>query len=231
MRRVIYPRVTVDANVWHQSFPRYLILRLHYARTCNVRWSDRICEEFETSLQNSEHGPKLSSQRVGDIKQEFRKALGDYEPLDTPEHQEGIEMLLDSMPADVVRDEDDIHVMYFADWSRSDYLVTQNLRHFTGKVAENFQFTEMSLDDFLCDLLETSPAKFDGALLETLTPMRKKGHSVRKILEDLGKSDKPKKKGKEGGYNCPEISSRLLESVDTIQEAVLRERQKRYGYI
>jgi len=151
-------------------------------------WSDRICEEFETSLQRSDPGPGLSPEEVGDIKQELRKALGDYETLDTPEHQEGIKLLLDSMPTDAVRPRKDAHVMYFADWSRSDYLVTNNLKDFTGEVAENFEFTVMSLDEFLCDLLETSPAEFDGAFLETLTPMRKKGDSVRKILEDLGKS-------------------------------------------
>lgn len=43
--------VTVDANIWHQAFPRYLILNLHQGGMYNVQWSDIIWDECERSLR------------------------------------------------------------------------------------------------------------------------------------------------------------------------------------
>jgi len=112
---------------------------------------------------------------------------------------------------------------YLILWLHSDYLVTKNLRDFTGKVTENYHFIVMPLDEFLCDLLDTSPTKFNVALVRALTPMRKKGGSVHDIIKRLGKP------GDKGGNDCPETSGRLMAKIGAIEAAVNIARQKRYG--
>jgi len=50
------------------------------------------------------------------------------------------------MTSEAVPDLKDIHVMYFADWCGSDYLVTYNLSAFTREASKKHQFKVVSLE-------------------------------------------------------------------------------------
>ena len=188
---------------------------------CDFHWSDLIWRECVKSLQRP--NPGLSKKEVGIAYQDIHEILGDYEYLDNEHHLNQIERMRENIPPKAMRDPKDVHVKYLADWSGSDYLVTTNLKDFTGEVTENFRFKVVSLDDFLCELIDASPKYFMIALTRTIAPMTKQGDTVQDIIERLGDTEKEK------GYDCPNISRRLLADISDIEKAVEIERRESAG--
>jgi len=210
------PRATIDSNVWHQAFPRYLITNLHLEKMCQAQWSDLIRKECEKSLQKP--NPGLSVAEVTRALKAIHDSIGDYLLLDTNFHRNQIKQMLASMPSKAVPDHKDVHVMYLANLTNSDYLVTNNLKHFPSKVTKNYQFKVTSLDDFFCEMMDAAPTRFRAAITRTIVPMRQKGESVQEILNRLGE--------KKNGYNCPKTRQKLDKYISAIEADVEEERQK-----
>jgi len=196
MRRC--PKTTIDANVWHKAFPRYLIVSMHQEGVCDAQWSSRIWNECERSLQKP--NPGLSKQKVSTIYREMRKVLGRYQLLDNPYHKGEMDRMFGGLPGDVVPDAKDIHVMYLAVKTHSEYLVTYDMSDFTREASEDYGFDSVILDGFLCDMMDDDPSKFKAATVRTIASMKKKNETVEQIIQRLGRPES----SEDGGYDCPE---------------------------
>jgi len=193
-----------------------LITNLHLEKMCQAQWSDLIRKECEKSLQKP--NPGLSVAEVTRALKAIHDSIGDYLLLDTNFHRNQIKQMLASMPSKAVPDHKDVHVMYLANLTNSDYLVTNNLKHFPSKVTKNYQFKVTSLDDFFCEMMDAAPTRFRAAITRTIVPMRQKGESVQEILNRLGE--------KKNGYNCPKTRQKLDKYISAIEADVEEERQK-----
>lgn len=216
MRGSSRPRATIDSNVWHQAFPRYLIIRLHTEKLCVAQWSDLIWKECEGSLQKP--NPGLSKTEVAKTFKDIRDGVGDYFRLDNNFHRNQINQMLESMPTGEVPDFKDVHIMYLANLNSSDYLVTNNLKHFPNKVTKNYHFKVTSLDNFFYEMMDASSIRFRAAITRTIAPMKQKGDSVQEILDRLGEE--------KNGYNCPKTRQKLGMYISAIETDVELERQK-----
>jgi len=196
---------------------------MHRVGVCDVQCADTVWAECEESLQKP--NPGLSPKRVETIYWEIHKALVKFHRFVNTDHEDRMLEMFGHMKSEAVPDLKDIHVMYLAAITESDYLVTYNLSDFTREASEGHRFKVASLDDFLCDMLDAYPADFIAALARTIAAMTKKDDTVRKIIRRLGKPENADGEEEESGYDCPEISSRLLARIGTIEAAVLQERQ------
>ena len=158
------PVVTVDSNIWYQSFPRNLILDLHSFQVCDFQWSDRIWKECEDKLK--EKPTRLDGNRLAKLREEMRDFLGEYHRLNTHKHSDQISQI--KLP-----DPDDDHVLYLAYMTGSHYLLTENLKHFPSEIAiRNSLRKVIPLDDFLCELLENREDRFLAAISQTIADMK-----------------------------------------------------------
>ena len=151
------------------------------------------------------------------------EVLGSYRLLDNPYHKCEMDDMFGRLPGDVVPDENDIHVMYLAIMTDSEYLATYDMSGFTIEASEDYRFEVAVLDDFLCDIMDDAPSKFKAATVRTIASMKKKNETVEQIIERLGRPED----SEDGGYDCPVASHRLMQELDFIEASVDLEREKR----
>jgi len=193
------PVVTVDSNIWYQSFPRNLIFDLQALRVCDFQWSDRIWKECEDELK--EKPARLNSKRLGKLREAMKNFLGECHYLNTQEHSDQISQI--KLP-----DPDDDHVLYLAYMTGSHYLLTENLKHFPSEIAiRNSLRKVIPLDDFLCELLENREDRFLAAISQTIADMKKQRQTVTQILDDLETKNECPKAREELDTHIPVIEA------------------------
>jgi len=135
--------------------------------------------------------------------------MGECHNLDTPEHSEQIAEIDLSDPKDN-------HVLYLAYLTDSYYLVTENLKHFPAEIAIRNKLRKvLSLDDFLCEMLEKFESPLINAISRTITDMKKQPQTVTEILNDLGTKNE-----------CPKIRKKLDPYIPSIEARVASLRDK-----
>lgn len=142
------PAVTalLDANVLYPAPLRDCMMRLALTGVFRARWSNDIHEEWMRNVL--ENRPDLTRERLERTRDLMNAHAGDclvtgYEPL---------------IPALVLPDEDDRHVLAAAIVGRADVIVTFNLKDFPDDALRSFAITAQHPDDFVCDLID-----LDGA--------------------------------------------------------------------
>ena len=201
------PVVTVDANIWYQSFPRYLIFDLQAFQVCEFQWSDRIWEECEERL--SEEPTSFDDEKLDDLYEEMVDFLGECHYLNTPKYSSQISQI--KLP-----DPDDAHILYLAYLTGSHYLLTENLKHFPAEIAVRNRLRKViPLDDFLCELLKNRQERFLATISQTIADMRRQRQTVTKILNDLGTKNE-----------CPKVREELDPHIPFIEARVASLRNK-----
>lgn len=203
------------------SFPRYLFLRLHEHRICEIKYSDLIWEETARNLREGKRGVKaLSESKIAEIHGHIEEAEVQESVLDTEKHRRGI---------DSVRhiNDKDRHVLYLAFVSKSKYLVTQDTDGFRLEDINHNEHMELefyfpveavSFDDFLCALAQgekQSQDNFDdflAAVVATMVYMW--DYSVEEIFCKLNEDEL-----------CPKTYKLLLPHFEKIRELVEEERR------
>ena len=156
---------TIDANIWYKDFPRFLIFHLQILQACEFHWSDIIWEECESNLRRPP--TSLDDRQLDHVYALMVSTMGECHNLDTPEHSEQIAEIDLSDPKDN-------HVLYLAYLTDSYYLVTENLKHFPAEIAIRNKLRKvLSLDDFLCEMLEKFESPLINAISRTITDMKK----------------------------------------------------------
>ena len=195
------PVVTVDSNIWYKDFPRYLIFHLQVFQVCEFQWSDMIWEECERSL--GKPPTSLDDGQLENLYNMMVSLLGECHYLNTQKHLNQISRIK-------LADPKDAHVLYLAYLTGSHYLVTENLKHFPAqKVIKNKLSEVLSLDDFLCEMLEQFEYKFLDAISQTIADMEKKQETVEEILNKLNTKNE-----------CPEIRGKLDPHISYIEANV-----------
>lgn len=208
----------MDANVLFQSFPRYLLLRLHENEICQVKCSRLIWKECAKKLQIE--FDKIDDAKIEEIEKEIEERIGGLLDLSSGSHPKKIAEVF-------LPDLDDRHVLYLAAYTSSHFLVTDNLADFPemnlldGKnkyLKLRSDFEVVSCDSFFCTLIQEeiqelgTCTKFLVALAETISVMR--NHSVSEILKKLGKEN-----------NCPDTYTLLEPQTKRIEVLVELQRQ------
>ncbi len=143
-------RALLDANVLFSAPLRDIHLQLAVARLIEVRWTDRIQEEWIEALLRKD--PMRSRQRLARTRAMMEAALPrariDPSVIDRMVAAKG----LPGLP-----DPGDRHVLAAAIAGECPVIVTSNLRHFPGSVLNPLGIHAASPDTFLMDRVEEDP--------------------------------------------------------------------------
>lgn len=134
--------VLYDANVLYPSMLRDLLIRVAQAGLVQAKWTDEILDEVFDNL--TANRPDLDPQKLARARDLMNKAVRDslvtgYEPL-----IEGLDL----------PDPGDRHVLAAAIKSRSQVIVTNNLRDFPAAALEPWDLEAKSADDFILDQID-----------------------------------------------------------------------------
>lgn len=141
-----------DACVLYPAPIRDLLMRLALADLFRAKWSKDIHREWmENVLKNR---PDLKREQL-----ERTKMLMDSFVRDAL--VEGYEKLI---PALMLPDENDCHVLAAAIRSAASKIVTYNIKDFPMEVTKEYGIEAQHPDDFLSQILELSPGIFCGVV-------------------------------------------------------------------
>jgi len=195
--------VFIDTNIWVQSFPRYLCINLHNSAACYAWYSDEVIKETRRILLK-----ELSEEKTDEAIAHIQEGLP-YSKIEVADLEDRYSMI--DLP-----DVNDRHVLYAAVLAKSDFLVTDDKGDFQAeylnrprnhhlRLPKNFQ--ALTLDNFLCRLLNQNETLFIKALIKTLLPMKRDTTE-----EQLWKF--------RIACNCPETHDRLKPNIAYIAEVV-----------
>ena len=169
-------RVLLDANVLFPIVQTDLLLQLANRDAFVPLWSSAILEEVVNSLVTTGRVTKaLALTRVDMMNEAFLDAqVANWESL---------VYSIEGIP-----DPDDRHVVAAAIEGNASAIVTDNLKDFPNLALEDHGLHAKSCDDFLLDLYDLSPARFDDALDEMVKLRTRPKVSLSQLLEVLAKS-------------------------------------------
>jgi predicted nucleic acid-binding protein len=142
----------VDACALYPYSLRDTLLRLAEIELYDIQWSDRIIDEMRRNLVENVAVPEERADRmVNAMNNAFEGATVASEPIALLEHA-------------MTNDEKDRHVLAAAVVSRSEIIVTFNVKHFPEAALEPLGVEAVHPDDFLQTLLAIDAQ----AVVETL---------------------------------------------------------------
>lgn len=131
--------VLYDANVLYPSTLRDLLIRIAQSGMVQAKWTDQILDEVFDSLTRQR--PNLDSRRLARTRELMCRAVRDCLVV-------GYEPLIESL---TLPDPDDRHVLAAAIKSRSQVIVTNNVRDFPADVLAPWNIETKAPDDFVLD--------------------------------------------------------------------------------
>jgi len=162
-----------DANVLYPAPLRDLLLWLTLTGLFRARWSDKVHEEWiEALLRNR---PDLARERL-----ERTRALMDESVQDCL--VQDFEALI---PAIILPDENDRHVLAAAIRARADIIVTRNLDDFPTATLDRFGIRPHHPDEFVAHLLDLDPDSVVAAASQHRQGLRRPPRSVDEYLHTL----------------------------------------------
>lgn len=163
----------LDANVLYPAPMRDLLLQLAVSDMFKARRSADIHREWiEALLREQPHRDRAALERTRDLMNTHtRDALvTGYEEL---------------MPAIVLPDLGDRHVLAAAIAGRCDVIVTQNLKDFPDAALAGFGIEAQHPDRFLCNQMSLAPGLFCTAVRKVRTRLKNPPYSVEDYLHTL----------------------------------------------
>jgi len=170
----------LDANVLYPFLLRDLLLSLAEVRLYKPKWSKQIEEEWIRNLLTDR--PDLNPEKIKNIaitmNQAFEDAtVSDYEPL---------------IPSLSLPDPDDRHVLAAAIVSRSDVIVTMNLRDFDEKELGKYNIDTVHPDTFIVNLIDLDIEKAIKAIQEMVQRRKKPTLNIIELIQRIENSKLPK---------------------------------------
>jgi predicted nucleic acid-binding protein len=169
-----------DASVLYPAPLRDLLIHLAGTDVFRARWTERIHEEWLTSLLRNR--PDLSRERL-----ERTRNLIDAAVLDCL--VEGYESLI---PGVILPDPNDRHVLAAAIHARAEVIVTVNLKDFPRAVLSQFKIEAQQPDDFVLRLIDLAPASVRRAVRLHRTSLRSPLKTVEEYLDTLLRQNLPR---------------------------------------
>ena len=180
------PVAILDANVLYPFRKRDVLLRLAHVGLFQVRWTERILEEWTSRLLAAKpHLEGSVRSQLAAMAQAFPDAL-----------VTGHEALEDAL---ALPDPDDRHVLAAAIMSRTDVVVTDNLRDFPPAAVEPLDIEAMTADAFLAHLHDLHPDEVLAAMRALRRAYRHPPYSPGELLRDLAAKGLPELAARLGG--------------------------------
>ncbi len=168
-----------DACVFYPAQLRDLLIRVARSDLFRARWTDRIHDEWTTSLRRNR--PDIPPERLARTRELIDMAVPDclvtgYEPF--------IETL--TLP-----DPDDRHVLAAAIRCQAGVIVTLNLKDFPDAAVAEYGISVQHPDEFLAHVFDLAPAAVCSAVREMRQALGNPPKTSRELLEDLLKAGLP----------------------------------------
>lgn len=162
--------VVLDANVLFPFTLRDTFLRAAAAGFYQMRWTSRILDEMSRSLVST---GTMSEDRVNRLRAIMERAFPEAEVI-------GYERLIDAMP----NDPKDRHVVAAAVKAGAQVITTANLRDFAA-LPDGVE--AQSPDEFLCNLFDLDPTRFEELLRDQAADLVKPPMSFDELLARLAR--------------------------------------------
>lgn len=162
-----------DACVLYPAPLRDLLMHLALTGLFRAKWTEAIHEEWMRNLL--ENRPDLTREQLARTRTLMNEAVPDclivgYEDL---------------IPALVLPDPDDRHVLAAAIRGRADVIVTYNLNDFPAEVLEHYGIGAQHPDEFITHLLDLAPEAVYAAAKRQRERLRKPPKTVEEYLAAL----------------------------------------------
>ena len=176
-----------DACILYPAPLRDLLLQLGTERLFRAKWSNRVHDEWISNLL--EKRPDLTREKL-----ERTRTLMNENTLDCL--VEGYDHLIETLD---LPDPNDRHVLAAAIHSRSDVIVTFNLKDFPRKTLQTYKIEIRHPDAFIADLLDLN----ENAVVHAVRTLRARLKSPPKTIDEYLECIERQ--------GLPETSSRLRE--------------------
>ena len=167
-----------DANVLYPSLLRNLLMRLGLAGACDLRWSDRVHEEWISNLV----------QKSGVNEAALRRTRAQMDAALPSARVTGFEALIDTL---TLPDPDDRHVLAAAFHSGAGELLTFNLKDFPAPVLAGCGMVAAHPDPWLCRLCDQYPDIVRRAVQELLAALKNPPLSAEDLTAALHRLNVP----------------------------------------
>ncbi|MEX0660377.1 MAG: PIN domain-containing protein [Balneolaceae bacterium] len=170
----------LDANVLYPFFIRDLLLSLAEEYLYRPKWSDDIEKEWTRNLMGNR--PDIKPELILHTVTEMNRSFKDAKVI-------GYEELVRSLS---LPDPDDRHVLAAAIVSRSDVIVTFNLKDFDRKELSKYNIEAVHPDDFTVNILDLDDEKAKSALEKMVRRRKNPPVALIDLINRAGKSSLPK---------------------------------------
>ncbi|MGE4995773.1 PIN domain-containing protein [Yersinia enterocolitica] len=167
-----YP-VILDACVLYPSPLRDLLMHLGIEGLFQPKWTEQIQNEWQRNLLINR--PDIDCSQLKRTNMLMNKALPDANVTDYETIINGLEL----------PDPDDRHVLAAAIKSKSEVIVTANLKDFPEEYLRQFDVEAIHPDEFIFDLLDLNAALVLRAVRAARSKMQKPPKSVDEYLDCL----------------------------------------------
>jgi hypothetical protein len=167
--------VLYDACVLYPAATRDFLMRLAATGLFSARWTDRILDEcFDNLLENRPDLDRKALERT-------RQLMNDAVPDALVHHYE-------TLIADLhLPDQGDRHVLAAAIRAGAQVIVTANLKHFPGKLLEQYDIEAQDPDTFTLHLLSLDSDVVAGVVRSQAQSTKRPRRSPADILDTLEK--------------------------------------------
>ena len=165
--------VLFDANVLYPAPMRDVFMQLAVTDLFRAKWTADIHREWnEALLRNEPHRDPAAIERTRDLMDRATRdcLITGYEPL---------------IPALVLPDQDDRHVLAAAIVGRCDAIITQNTKDFPQEALAPYGIEAQHPDTFLCNQLSLAPGAVWSELRKVRARLRKPPYSADDYLAIL----------------------------------------------
>ncbi|MDK8531798.1 PIN domain-containing protein [Corynebacterium marquesiae] len=172
--------VVYDANVLYPSMLRDVLIRVAGSGVFHARWTEKILDEVFFNLQRNR--PDLNPKKLSRTRRLMCLAVEDC--LVT-----GYEELIDDL---WLPDPNDRHVLAAAISCGAQSIITENVKDFPCSILDGFGIRRQSADEFLCELIASSPAIVQQSIGDAAAAFQKPPRSVDEVLTALALSGTPR---------------------------------------
>lgn len=167
--------VVYDACVLYPNYLRDFLIQLATAGLFRARWTMQIHEEWGRNLLQNRSDVTVA--QVRRIQALMNRAVPDCLVSD-------FEVLI---PALVLPDSDDRHVLAAAIATQANVIVTLNLKDFPASALEPYGVEAQHPDDFVADLIDLQPWGVFGAVQKVQARLRNPPVGLEVYLESLSR--------------------------------------------
>ncbi|MGV0424419.1 PIN domain-containing protein [Corynebacterium tuberculostearicum] len=172
--------VVYDATVLYPSLLRDVLIRVAGSGVFRARWTERILDEVFFNLPRNR--PDLDPKKLSRTRRLMCLAVEDC--LVT-----GYEELIDDL---WLPDPNDRHVLAAAISCGAQSIITENVKDFPCSILDGFGIRRQSADEFLCELIASSPAIVQHSIEDAAAAFKKPPRSVDEVLTALALSGTPR---------------------------------------